>query len=140
MFTVTKEIPFCYGHRLMLHTGKCRHLHGHSARAVITVAADALNPQGMVCDFADINAAARELIDAQLDHNMLLHRDDPALSWLRETHERHLVLDEHPTAETLAKMIYRHMQAKGYDVVQVALWETDSAYACYSEAGMPRLL
>lgn len=133
MFTVTKEIPFCYGHRLMHHAGKCRHLHGHTARAAITVAADELDRQGMVCDFSDVNAAARELIDVQFDHNMLLHRDDPALPWLRQSNERHLILDEHPTAEALAKMIYRHMQAKGYNVVQVAIWETASAHACYSE-------
>ena len=133
MFTVTKEIHFCYGHRLMHHAGKCRHLHGHSARVAITVAADALDQQGIVCDFSDINTAASELIDAQFDHNMLLHRDDPALLWLRESDERHLVLNEHPTAETLAKMIYQHMQSKGYNVVQVDLWETASAHACYSE-------
>ncbi|MES9926921.1 MAG: 6-carboxytetrahydropterin synthase, partial [Candidatus Thiodiazotropha sp. 6PDIVS] len=35
MYTVTKEIHFCYGHRLLNHKGKCRHLHGHNATAVI---------------------------------------------------------------------------------------------------------
>ncbi|BBL70447.1 6-pyruvoyl trahydropterin synthase family protein [Methylogaea oryzae] len=133
MYKVTKEISFCYGHRLMHHAGKCRHLHGHSARAAITIAADELDRQGMVCDFSDIDAAARQLIDEQFDHNMLLHRDDPALPWLRQNNERHLVLDEHPTAEALAKMIYRHMQAQGYRVVQVAIWETATAHASYSE-------
>ena len=40
MFSVTREITFCYGHRLMGHGGKCRHLHGHTGRAVITLASD----------------------------------------------------------------------------------------------------
>ena len=133
MFTVTKEINFCYGHRLMHHTGKCRHLHGHSARAAITVAGDTLDRQGMVCDFADISAAAGDFIYSRLDHNMLLHRDDPVLPLLRQAEERCLVLDEHPTAEILAKLIYRHMQEQGFNVVQVVLWETATAHACYSE-------
>ena len=32
MFRATKEIHFCFGHRLMNYVGKCRHLHGHNGR------------------------------------------------------------------------------------------------------------
>lgn len=133
MFTVTKEIHFCYGHRLMHHAGKCRNLHGHSARAVITVQAESLDRQGMVCDFADIGVSAAAFIDTHLDHNLLLHRDDPAVPLLRQTNERFLALDEHPTAEVLARLIYRHMQSEGFNVESVALWETSSAQARYAE-------
>ena len=35
MFTVSREIDFCYGHRLLNYAGKCRHLHGHNGRVVI---------------------------------------------------------------------------------------------------------
>ena len=66
MYTITKDVYFCYGHRLMAHPGKCRHLHGHSVKAAITVAAPALNEQGMVCDFADISAVAHRYIDTVL--------------------------------------------------------------------------
>jgi len=44
-----------------------------------------------------------------------------------------MALDEHPTAEVLSKMIYRHLQREGLNVDQVVLWETASAYACYRE-------
>ena len=133
MYTVTKEIYFCYGHRLMHHEGKCRNLHGHSARAVITVMAETLNDQGMVRDFADISSSAAAFIDAHLDHNLLLHRDDPIVPLLRRSSERFLALDEHPTAEVLARLIYRHMQNEGFNVESVALWETASAQARYAE-------
>lgn len=133
MFTITKDIYFCYGHRLMGHGGKCRHLHGHSVKAAITVAAPGLNDQGMVCDFADISAIAHRYIDAELDHNLLLHRDDPLVPALERGGERFLLLDEHPTAEFLAQMIYRHIAAQGMNVQSVALWETTSACATYSE-------
>ena len=30
VYLVTKEIRFCYGHRLLHYDGECRHLHGHN--------------------------------------------------------------------------------------------------------------
>lgn len=133
MFTITKEIHFCYGHRLMAHPGKCRHLHGHSVKAAITVAAPELDNQGMVCDFAEIAAAASAYIDAELDHNLLLHRDDPLIPALVDSGERFMMLDEHPTAEFLAKLIFFEIKARGFKVHSVTLWETASAYATYTE-------
>ena len=37
MFRVSQNIEFCYGHRLLNYSGKCRHLHGHNGRAVIVL-------------------------------------------------------------------------------------------------------
>lgn len=133
MYSITKEVYFCYGHRLMNHPGKCRHLHGHSVKAAITVRAAQLDAQGMVCDFAEIRDCVETYIDGLLDHNFLLHRDDPIIPLLQQQNERFLALDEHPTAEVLAKMLFRHVAASGFNVEQVALWETASAYACYRE-------
>jgi len=132
MFTITKDVYFCYGHRLMKHAGKCRHLHGHSVKAAITVAAEALNEGGMVCDFAEVSRIAHRYVDEQLDHNLLLHRDDPIIASLIANGERFLALDEHPTAEYLAKLIYDQVKAAGFDVKRVTLWETASASASYS--------
>lgn len=133
MFTITKEVYFCYGHRLMNHPGKCRHLHGHSVKAAISIEQETLNDQGMVCDFADIKCCVEGYIEEYLDHNFLLHKDDPLIPALKINNERFWALDEHPTAEVLSKMIYRHLKDTGFDVSQVVLWETASAYACYRE-------
>ena len=54
MFRVTREIRFCYGHRLLNYDSKCRHLHGHNGRAVITLETPQLDPLGMVVDFTRI--------------------------------------------------------------------------------------
>ena len=40
MFQVTREIDFCYGHRLVGHGGACRHLHGHNARVEVVCRGD----------------------------------------------------------------------------------------------------
>ena len=133
MYTITKDVYFCYGHRLMHHPGKCKNLHGHSVKAAITVAAEELNHQGMVCDFSDVQQTALKYIDTTLDHNFLLHHDDPLCGVLTTANERFLAIDAHPTAEYLARMIYRHMQSKGFPVTQVTLWETTSSNATYYE-------
>jgi 6-pyruvoyltetrahydropterin/6-carboxytetrahydropterin synthase len=117
----------------MNHPGKCRHLHGHSVKASISIQQQQLNQQSMVCDFSDIRDCVEIYIDQHLDHNFLLHKDDPIIPMLIENKERFLALDEHPTAEVLSKMIYQHLKQSGFNVSQVALWETASAYACYSE-------
>lgn len=133
MHTITKEVYFCYGHRLMNHPGKCRNLHGHSVKAAISISHEQLNDQGMVCDFADIRDAVEAYIDQHLDHNMLLHRDDPIVPTLLAQNERFMALDEHPTAEVLSKMIFQALKQEGFKVEQVTLWETASASACYRE-------
>ena len=79
MFRVSREIDFCYGHRLLNYQGKCRYLHGHNGRAVITLQGTELDPRGMLVDFGDIKRKIQHWIDENLDHNMLLCRDDPLL-------------------------------------------------------------
>lgn len=134
MFTITKEIYFCYGHRLMNHSGKCRHLHGHSVKAAISITHENLDSQNsMVCDFSDVKECVEEFVNSQLDHNFLLHKDDPIIPALIKNNERFLALDEHPTAEVLSKMIFEHLKKNGFQVSEVALWETASAYASYRE-------
>jgi 6-pyruvoyltetrahydropterin/6-carboxytetrahydropterin synthase len=131
MFRVTREIRFCYGHRLLHYDGKCRHLHGHNGRAVITLAASQLDSLGMVVDFARLKRAVGGWINEHLDHKMILHRDDPALPLLRQQGEPVYVLDDNPTAENLARLLYEVTQAQGFPVVEVRLWETDDSFATY---------
>jgi 6-pyruvoyltetrahydropterin/6-carboxytetrahydropterin synthase len=135
MFLVTREIHFCYGHRLLDYDGKCRHLHGHNGTAVITLAGDRLDRRGMLVDFSDLKRVVGGWIDATLDHTMLLHKDDPVLPLLREKGERVHVLAVNPTAENIAKLIFDYAAGQGFPVVEVRLWETPSCYATYSGAG-----
>ena len=45
MYSVTKRIDFCYGHRLLEYDGVCKHPHGHNAVAEIEVRTDTLDNQ-----------------------------------------------------------------------------------------------
>jgi 6-pyruvoyltetrahydropterin/6-carboxytetrahydropterin synthase len=133
MHRVTREIHFCYGHRLLNYDGKCRFLHGHNGRALITMESERLDERGMVIDFSDIKRAMQVWIDEQLDHKMILHRNDPILPAFRERNEPVYLLDVNPTAENIAKLIYDQAKQHGFPVVEVSLWETESSFATYRE-------
>jgi 6-pyruvoyltetrahydropterin/6-carboxytetrahydropterin synthase len=132
MYRVTREIEFCYGHRLLNYEGKCRHLHGHNGRAVVTLEGPRLDGRGMLVDFSEIKQTIQRWIDEQLDHNMLLCREDPLLPVLRERGERVFVMEMNPTAENIARLIYDHGRGAGLPIVEVVLWETPNCCAAYS--------
>jgi 6-pyruvoyltetrahydropterin/6-carboxytetrahydropterin synthase len=134
MYRVTREFDFCYGHRLLNYEGKCRHLHGHNGRAVITLQADHLDARGMLVDFTEIKQTVQLWVDENLDHNLLLCRDDPILPVLQARGERVFVMDENPTAENIAKLIYDQAEAAGLPVLEVRLWETDRCHASYERS------
>lgn len=131
MYGVTREIPFCYGHRLLEYSGKCKYLHGHNGTAVISLEAQSLDQLGMVVDFSRLKSTLGKWIDDHLDHRMILHREDPALAYLQSQGEPVYVLDVNPTAENIAKLIFDQACALGFPVVEVKLWETASCYAAY---------
>ena len=74
MFKIEKQIHFCYGHRLLNYAGKCRNLHGHNGRAVITLESPDLDALGMVVDFSQIKRTVGAWIDETLDQLELLGR------------------------------------------------------------------
>ncbi len=131
MYSVTREIRFCYGHRLVGHGGRCRHLHGHNGRAVVTLAAPTLDALGMVVDFGDIKRLLGSWIDKHLDHRMLLSRDDPLVPVLRERGEPVFLMDGNPSAENIARLLFEQARAAGLPVTEVTFWETDDCRASY---------
>jgi len=133
MYRVSRQIDFCYGHRLLNYAGKCRHLHGHNGRAVITVEAPELDERGMVLDFTDIKKVVSSWIDDNLDHRMILHEEDPAARILQDLGEPVFLLDRNPTAENIARLIFHTTRDAGFPIVEAKLWETPRCFATYRE-------
>ena len=131
MHEIGKELYFSYGHRLMNHAGKCKLLHGHNARVVIKIGSLKLDQDGMVLDFSTIKKSAKNFLDEQFDHQLLLHKNDPLVPVLEKAGEHVRLLDVHPTAECLAKLIFDFMQSQNFPVTEVTLWETESCFATY---------
>jgi len=131
MFRVSREIDFCYGHRLLNYDGKCKYLHGHNGRAIITIESATLDERGMVLDFSDIKKVVSTWIDEKLDHCMLLQRTDPVVPILQQMGEPLFLMDENPTAENIARLIFEFTASRGFPIVECQLWETPRCFATY---------
>jgi 6-pyruvoyltetrahydropterin/6-carboxytetrahydropterin synthase len=131
MYSVSKRIEFCYGHRLLDYDGVCKHPHGHNAVAEIEVRTASLDPRNMVADFGDIKRLVKGWIDRELDHKMILRRDDPLVEPLRKLGEPVFLVDSNPTVELIARLIFDEARQQGFDVVSVRVWETPNAFASY---------
>ena len=132
MYSVTKRIEFCYGHRLLDYDGICQHPHGHNAVAEIEVGASELDRRNMVCDFGDIKRIVKGWIDSEIDHKMMLRHDDPLVKPLQQLGEPIFLLDSNPTVERLARLIYDFTSGQGFPVVRVTVWETPTSFAEYA--------
>ena len=143
MFQVSKTIYFNYGHRLLGEgpaaketsdgRHKCSHLHGHSARVEIQMSVAKLNAQGMVVDFFDIKNTIGAWIENSLDHKMILWKKDPLAEILLKAGEPVVLVDENPSAEMLARWIFRETRNMKLPVSRVTLWENQDSCASYQE-------
>ncbi|MFH1830441.1 MAG: 6-carboxytetrahydropterin synthase [Pseudomonadota bacterium] len=133
MFTVSKTFSFCYGHRLLKDEGKCRHLHGHTGRATFVLGSDALDDKGMVFHFDRLKETVGRWLEENLDHVLLLHKDDPVADLLKTKDERFLAMDSNPTAESIAKMLFDTAVKFELPIISVEVWESDTSKATYTK-------
>ena len=133
MYKVSKEIHFCYGHRLLDYDGKCAHPHGHNGKIVIVLQSAKLDKRGMVQDFGDIKELVQKWVDRELDHKMILRKDDVLVKILKDLKEPYFLMEENPTAENLAKLVFDFAKSNKLPVHSVTFWESVSSSATYSE-------
>lgn len=113
--------------------GKCKFLHGHNGKALITLESENLDDLGMVVDFTKLKQTVGTWIDENLDHKMILNKNDPMLEHFLNCGEPVYLMTDNPTAENIAKEIFLYTMKMGFPVVEVKLWETDSCYATYTK-------
>lgn len=131
MYSVTKQISFCYGHRLLKYAGKCKNLHGHNGVLEIEIAKAKLDERGFVMDFSDISAVVKAWVDAELDHKMLLNEMDPVIASMKEHAQPFVTMKGNPTAEAIARLVYDWCRKQKLPVTAVTLWETPTSCAAY---------
>jgi 6-pyruvoyltetrahydropterin/6-carboxytetrahydropterin synthase len=101
---IAKEFRWEMGHRLPLHDGACRNLHGHSYKLEVAIEGDPVPATGMVVDFQDVSGAVKPLV-AELDHCFLVQDSDTELlDYLRRNELKHTVIPFPSTVENLCRL------------------------------------
>jgi 6-pyruvoyltetrahydropterin/6-carboxytetrahydropterin synthase len=107
--SVVRRYRFEAAHRLEWHPGKCRQLHGHSYVLEVEVAGK-LDDRGVVLDFAEVDEVVGAVVlrgPDGLDHADLNDRL------------------ANPTAELIAELIGKRLDAVGLRWSRLRLWETE---------------
>lgn len=140
---VTRRLEFDAGHRIPDHKSQCRHLHGHRYAVEITLSGEIIRQNGdaangMVMDFSEVKALAKQHVVDLWDHAFLVYSGDAqVLTFLQSLPDhRTVVLDCVPTAENLAEAafrildpVYRDTYGNHLRLERVRLYETPNCWA-----------
>jgi len=148
LIKITKQFNFEAAHFLPLHEGKCRNLHGHSYKLLVTCAGDSVYDKdspssGMLEDFSVIKAVVDPIVD-QLDHALLARSEAAVRFYVGEPALQGKVyyIGEDTTAEMIATHLlekinlamFSHTPKLKAQVVGVTLYETATSSAEVSRA------
>lgn len=143
MYLIKKDFKFCYAHQLYnSYTELCSsQIHGHNALVEVFITSDVLDDTGMVMDFGKVKDCFKSYFDNILDHSLIMPKSfkPEYLEMLVKFNKRIYIIDENPTAENLAKMIFDyldgqlkyHLKIPNVKLQKIRFWETDTAYAEY---------
>lgn len=142
---ITRRLEFDAGHRIPDHKSQCRHLHGHRYALEISLTGEIIQcdgnaANGMVMDFSEVKALARQHLVDVWDHAFLVYAGDTRVVEFLHSLPGHktVVLDCVPTAENLAQRAFSILDAVYTDTYgnqlrlqRVRLYETPN---CWAEA------
>jgi 6-pyruvoyltetrahydropterin/6-carboxytetrahydropterin synthase len=143
MLTITKRLEFDAGHRIPQHKSQCRNLHGHRYALEITLEGEpiddpASSDDGMLMDFSDVKAIAKEHLVDLWDHAFIVHAQDALVRELLERIPGHktVVVDRVPTAENLVAIAFEILEplyaarfGNGLTLKRLRLYETPTSWA-----------
>lgn len=133
---VTKEFYFEGAHALTGYDGKCRHIHGHSYRLMVTLkgspSAILDDPKsGMVIDFSILKQIVNKHIIDKFDHALLLREDALLTKELSETYCNVFLFPFQPTCENLVThfaTIISNELPKELSLYSLRLYETTTSF------------
>ena len=96
MYEIEVKAAFEAAHYIDGYAGKCARLHGHNWEVVAVVRGEQLDKLGMLIDFKILKAELKKVLD-EFDHRFL--------------NELATFTAENPTAENIARQIFRKLAA-----------------------------
>lgn len=129
MHLITSESSFDAAHFLTNYEGKCKNIHGHRWRVVVTIKGELIN--GMLVDFGVFKKDIKDLCD-YFDHSFIVEKGslDKKLFDLLNKQFVLRVVEFRTTAENFSKYIFEEMSKK-YSVKEVCVYETPNNCARY---------
>lgn len=113
------------------YTCRCRGLHGHSYKFEIFLKDSAQDGAQMLMDFKLLKEKVNNFLDS-FDHSLLIEEGDEYLiKQANELNPRHIVVPYNPTAEQMARHIYKHIAKLGMPICRVIVHETDTGCAIF---------
>lgn len=133
---VSKEFLFEAAHVLDNHEGKCKNIHGHSYKLVVTVIGEPKpnesgSDAGMVIDFSLLKKIVNEEVVDKYDHSLVL-KDDSRFKGIEANNDQTIYVPYHPTCENLLIDIVDSVSKKlpaNSQLVYAKLNETASSYS-----------
>lgn len=140
MYYLKTEAAFDSAHFLKDYQGKCRNLHGHRWRIIITVCSDTLAKDnqtcGMLVDFGDLKDSLRKET-AIFDHCLIIEKDSLKSETKKALLEEDFRIEEvpfRPTAENFSRYFFERMKHAGFPVYEATVYETPNNCASYRES------
>ena len=137
---LTKEFSFEAAHLLEGYDGRCREIHGHSYRLMVTIKgepeSDPNSPKyGMVMDFGLLKRIVNEQIIDRLDHSFMMRntlQGEDIANQLGHRFTRIVLTDYQPTSENLLNDFAERLLGALPEEVELhslRLHETATSYA-----------
>lgn len=147
MLTITRKLEFDAGHRIPDHKSQCRNLHGHRYTLEITLVGAVIEEEGssdrgMIMDFSDVKALAKQHLVDVWDHAFLVYAKDEKVREFLQSLPGHktVIIDSIPTVENLAqtafhilKAAYQDHYGTGLRLHKLVLHETPNCWAEITE-------
>lgn len=153
---IQKEIEFDAGHRVPLHSSKCRNPHGHRYKVVAHLEGELITEgpeSGMVRDFSKVKEHLSTYVHDRYDHGFIVSNQDDemfACFGIEQAYANYdgyglhrntngfkiIVVPFYPTAECLAKDIYDRLKHHLPNLIKIDVWETPTSMASYFEESL----
>ena len=144
MYRLARIYKVEVGHRLAMHGGKCKNLHGHNYRIEVGIKSPTINSHGMVMDFTELKNLVAPVLD-KFDHALMLNcLEDPELiEYLEKEGMKILPFPGDPTAEMMCEWMFYQVKKVLMNYIEkdstidtieleyVKIWETDNSCAEY---------
>ena len=143
MITITRKLEFDAGHRIPDHKSQCRNLHGHRytleiALTGMVIEDEGSSDNGMIMDFSDVKALAKQHLVDVWDHAFIAYEKDAVVLEMLERIPGHktVIIGRIPTVENLAQTafdilssVYQDRFGTGLRLQKLVLHETPNCWA-----------